>query len=48
MPLALGLGMKERGCEPYQVSSNYESRLTLSYFMAMSNLIPNAFIWRKS
>ena len=23
-----------------------ESSLTLTYFMAMSNLIPNAFIWK--
>ena len=31
------------GCGPYQVSTNDESRLTLTYFMARSNLIPNAF-----
>ena len=48
MPLALGLNMEERGCRPYQVSKIDESRLTLTYFMARSNLIPNAFIWRKS
>ena len=47
-PLALGLGMLDRGFGPYQVSTNDESRLTLTYFMARSNLIPNAFIWRKS
>ena len=47
-PLALGLGMLDRGCGPYQVSTNDESRLTLTYFMARSNLILNAFIWRKS
>ena len=47
-PLPLGLGMWDWGCVPYQVSTNYESRLTLTYFMARSNLIPNAFIWRKS
>ena len=39
-PLALELGMWDWGCGPYQVSTNIESRL--------SNLIPNAFIWRKS
>ena len=43
-PLALGLGMKDRGCGPYQVSTNDESRLTLTYFMARLNLIPNAVI----
>ena len=48
MPLALGLDMKHWGCRPYQVCTNDKSRLTLTYFMAWSNLIPNAFIWRKS
>ena len=33
---------------PNQVSTNDESRLTLTYLMARSNLIPYAFIWRKS
>ena len=47
-PLALRLGMQNRGCGPYQVSTNDESRLFLTYIMARSNLIPNAFIWRKS
>ena len=47
-PLALGLGMLHWGCGPYQVDTNDESRLTLSYFMAWSNLIPYAFIWGKS
>ena len=47
-PVALGLEMQrcERG--PYQVCTNDESRLTLTYFMARSNLIPNAFILGKS
>ena len=44
-PLALGLGMWHKGCGPYQVCTNDESRLTLTYFMARSNLVPNAFIW---
>ena len=47
-PLALGLGMQHLGCGPYQICTNDESRLTLTYFMARSNLISNAFIWRKS
>ena len=47
-PLSLGLGMYDWGCGLYQVSTNDESRLTLTYLMARSNLIPYAFIWRKS
>ena len=47
-PLALGFDMWHSGCGPYQVSTNDESGLTLTYFMARSNLIPNAFIWGKS
>ena len=43
--MALGLGMKHWGCGFYQVCTNDESSLTLTYFMARSNLIPNAFIW---
>ena len=47
-PMALGLGMYHWGCGCYQFCTNDESRLTLTYFMARSNLIPNAFIWEKS
>ena len=47
-PLAFGLGMYDWGCGPYQISTNDESRLTLTYLMARSNLIPYAFIRRKS
>ena len=32
-------------CGPYQVFSVNDIRLTLTYFMAMSNLIPNAFFF---
>ena len=46
-PLVLGLGMKHWGCRPYQVYTNDESRLTLTYLMAKSNLLPNAFILGK-
>ena len=31
--------------DPTRFCTNDESRLTLTYFMARSNLIPNAFIW---
>ena len=47
-PLALGLGMCHWGRGPYQVCTNDDSRLTLTYFMARSNLILIAFIWEKS
>ena len=46
--MALGLGMYHWECGPYQICSNDESRLTLTYFMERSNLIPNAFIWKNS
>ena len=41
-PMALGLGMLHKTCGPYQICTNDESRLTLTYFMARSNWIPNA------
>ena len=47
-PMALGLSMLHWVCASFQVCTNDESRLTLTYFMARSNLIPNAFIWEKS
>ena len=39
-PIALKLGMWHQLTEYYQVSSNDDRRLTLTYFMAMSNLVP--------
>ena len=47
-PMALGLGMYHWGCGSYQICTNDESRMTLTYIMARSNLIPNASIWEKS
>ena len=41
-------GNPDWGFGPYQICTNDESMLTLTYFMARSNLIPNAFIWGKS
>ena len=46
-PMAFGLGMFHWGCVPYLFFTNDESRLTLTYFMAKSSLIPNAFICKK-
>ena len=40
---ALGLSMQHWGCRPYQVCSNDDPSLTLTYLTSMSNLRPNAF-----
>ena len=37
-----------RDLGPTRIRTNDESRLTLTFFMARSNLIPNAFIWEQS
>ena len=42
-PWDLVCGIVDVGPNP--ICTNDESRLTLTYFIAMSNLIPNAFIW---
>ena len=44
-PMTLGLGMWHWGCGAYQVCSNDDPRLTLTYLTSRSNLFPNAFIW---
>ena len=33
--------------EYYQIYSNYDAELTLTYFTARSNLVPYAFVWEK-
>ena len=43
--MTLKVGMKHWVLEYYQVSSNYDSGLTLTYFTARSNLVPYAFVW---
>ena len=45
--MTLKLGMYHRVLEYYQVCSNDYPRLTLTYFMARSNLVPYAFVWEK-
>ena len=35
------------GCSYYQVCSDDDPRLTLTYFTARSNLVPYAFVWEK-
>ena len=41
----LGLGMYLWGCGAYQVCSNNDPWLTLTYLTSKSNLLPNAFKW---
>ena len=43
----LEFGMHHRVLEYYQVCSNDDPRLTLTYFTARSNLVPYAFVWEK-
>ena len=39
--------MQHRMLEYYKVCSNDDPGLTLTYFMARSNLVPYAFVWEK-
>ena len=43
--MTLGLGMLHLGCGAYKVCSNDDPRLTLTYLMSRSNLLPNAYKW---
>ena len=43
-PMTLKLGMRHRVLEYYQVCSNDDPGLTLTYFTARSNLAPYAFV----
>ena len=45
--MTLKLGMHHRVLEYYQVCSNDDPGLTLTYFTAMLNLVPYAFVWEK-
>ena len=45
--MTLTLCMHHRVLEYYQVCSNDDSGLTLTYFTARSNLVPYAFVWEK-
>ena len=44
-PMTMGFGMYYWGCGAYQVCSNDDSKLTLTYLMSRSNLLSNAFKW---
>ena len=46
-PMTLKLCMQHRVLEYYQVCSNDDPGLTLTYFTARSNLVPYAFVWEK-
>ena len=45
--MTLKLGMQHRVLGYYQVYSNDDPRLTLTYFTARSNLVPYAFVLEK-
>ena len=46
-PMTLNLDMHHRVLEYYQICSNKNPVLTLTYFTARSNLVPYAFVWEK-
>ena len=45
--MTLNLGMQHQVFESYQIYSNDDPWLTLTYFTARSNLVPYAFVWEK-
>ena len=45
--MTLKLGMQHWVLKYYQVCSSDAPELTLTYFMARSNLVPYAFVWEK-
>ena len=45
--MTLKVGMQHRVLEYFQICSNDDTGLTLTYFTARSNLIPYAFVWEK-
>ena len=47
-PMTLKLGMEHRILEYYQHYKNDHPVLTLTYFTARSDLVPNAFVWETS
>ena len=47
MPMILKLGMQHRVLKYYQVCSNNDLGLTVTYFTAKSNLVLYAFVWEK-
>ena len=45
--MTLKRGMQHWVLEYYQICSNDDPELTLTYFMARSNLVPYNFVWEK-
>ena len=45
--MTLKLGLQDWVLEYYQVCSNDDPRLTLTFFTVTSNLVPYAFLWEK-
>ena len=45
--MTLKIGMQHWVLEYYQIYSNDDHMMTLTYFTARSNLVPNAFVWEK-
>ena len=45
--MTLKVGMHHRVLKYYQVCSNDDPKLTVTYFTARSNLVPYAFVWEK-
>ena len=45
--MTLKVGMHHRVLEYYQVYSNDDPELNLTYFTARSKLVPYAFVWEK-
>ena len=45
--MTLKLGMQHWVLGYYQICSNEDPGLTLTYFMARSNVVPYAFVWEK-
>ena len=46
MTLKVGMQRRVRVLEYYQICSNDDPGLTLTYFTARSNLVPYAFVWK--
>ena len=45
-PMTLKLGLQHRVLKYYQVCSNNDPGLTLTYFTARSNVVSYAFVWK--
>ena len=45
--MTLKVDRLQRILEYYQVYSNNDTELTLTYFMARSNFVPYAFVWEE-